>query len=47
MADEYQSTDVPVTEVDVDPAHKPLNKPFGSTGEAEADVDLHPKDDPK
>ena len=47
MADEYQSVDVPVTEVDVDPAHKPLNKPFGSTGEAEADVDLHPKDGPK
>ena len=40
VADEYQRADV-------DPAQKPLNKPFGSTGEAEADIDLHPKDDPK
>ena len=47
VADEYQRADVPPTQADVDPAQKPLNKPFGSTGEAEADIDLHPKDDPK
>lgn len=47
VADEYQRVDVPPTQADVDPAQKSLNKPFGSTGEAEADIDLHPKDDPK
>ena len=47
VADEYQRADVPPTQADVDPAQKLLNKPFGSTGEAEADIDLHPKDDPK
>ena len=47
VADEYPRADVPPTQADVDPAQKPLNKPFGSTGEAEADIDLHPKDDPK
>ncbi|WP_448760747.1 mechanosensitive ion channel [Acinetobacter tandoii] len=31
----------------VDPEHKPLNNPYGSTGEAEEDVDIQPKDDPK
>mgnify|MGYP003465927285 FL=1 len=32
VADEYQRADVPPTQADVDPAQKPLNKPFGSTG---------------
>jgi len=31
----------------VDPEHPPVNNPFGSTGEAEPDVDEHPKNDPK
>lgn len=31
----------------VDPEHPPANNPFGSTGEAEPDVDEHPKNDPK
>lgn len=31
----------------VDPENKPLNNPYGSTGEPEQDVDIHPKDDPK
>jgi hypothetical protein len=31
----------------VDPEHKPLNNPYGSTGEAEGNIDIQPKDDPK
>jgi hypothetical protein len=34
-------------ELVVDPKDKPLNNPYGSTGEAEQDVDIQPKDDPK
>lgn len=33
--------------VQVDPAHKPLNNPYGSTGESEQNTDIHPKDEPK
>lgn len=46
VTDEYQPDDVPPTDLTVDPAHKPLNNPYGSTGEAEQDIDLH-KEDPK
>ncbi|KAK0334862.1 hypothetical protein LTR94_015159 [Friedmanniomyces endolithicus] len=44
VAEEYQHADDIPTTAEVDPAHKPLNKPFGSTGEAEQDIDVHPKD---
>ena len=47
VAEEYQKSDIPPTQVDVDPNNKPLNNPFGSTGEPESDVDIQPKDDPK
>lgn len=47
VAEEYQKLDIPPTQVDVDPNNKPLNNPFGSTGEPESDVDIQPKDDPK
>ena len=47
VAEEYQKSDIPPTQVDVDPNNKPLNNPFGSTGESESDVDIQPKDDPK
>ncbi|CAB1222581.1 mechanosensitive ion channel [Acinetobacter bouvetii] len=33
--------------IQVDPEHKPLNNPYGSTGEPEQDVDIHPEDDSK
>ena len=44
VAEEYQHADDIPTTAEVDPAHIPLNKPFGSTGEAEQDIDVHPKD---
>lgn len=48
VSEEYSKADVPPTQVDVDPEHKPLNNPFGSTGEIEPEIDSHlPKDDPK
>ena len=47
VAEEYQKSDIPPSQVDVDPNNKPLNNPFGSTGEPESDVDIQPKDDPK
>ncbi len=35
-------------QVVVDPNHPPVNNPFGSTGEAEPEIDTHPsQDDPK
>ena len=40
VAEEYQHADDIPTTAEVDPAHKP----FGSTGEAEQDIDVHPKD---
>lgn len=42
-----QDEQVVPDELIVDPEHKPLNNPYGSTGEAEQDVDIQPKDDPK
>ena len=47
VAEEYQKSDIPPTQVDVDPNNKPLNNPFGSTGEPESNVETQPKDDPK
>jgi hypothetical protein len=47
VTDEYQHLDTLPTEVDVDPAHKPLNNPYGSTGEAEKDIDIRPNNDLK
>ena len=47
VAEEYQKSDIPPTQVDVDPNNKPLNNPFGSTGEPESNVEIQPKDDPK
>lgn len=47
VSEEYKKADIPPTQLDVDPTNKPLNNPFGSTGEPEADVDTQPKDDPK
>ncbi|AMW79585.1 hypothetical protein AMD27_12275 [Acinetobacter sp. TGL-Y2] len=48
VSEEYSHTDVPPTQLDIDPEHKPLNNPFGSTGETEPEIDSHsPKDDPK
>ena len=47
ITDEYHHIDTLPTEVDVDPAHKPLNNPYGSTGEAEKDIDIRPQDDLK
>ncbi len=48
VSEEYSHADVPPTHVDVDPDHKPLNNPFGSTGETEPEIDSNsPKDDPK
>ena len=44
VAEEYQHADDNPTTAEVDPVHKPLNKPLGSTGEAEQDIDVHPKD---
>lgn len=43
----YQAEQVVPDELLVDPEQKPLNNPYGSTGEAEQDVDVQPKDDPK
>lgn len=42
-----QAEQVVPDELLVDPEQKPLNNPYGSTGEAEQDVDVQPKDDPK
>lgn len=42
-----QGEQVVPDELLVDPEQKPLNNPYGSTGEAEQDVDVQPKDDPK
>lgn len=47
ITDEYHHIDTLPTEVDVDPAHKPFNNPYGSTGEAEKDIDIRPQDDLK
>lgn len=47
ITDEYHHIDTLPTEVDVDPTHKPLNNPYGSTGEAEKDIDIRPQDDLK
>ena len=47
VAEEYQKSDIPPSQVDVDPNNKPLNNPFGSTGEPESNVEIQPKDDPK
>ena len=48
VSEEYSHDDVPPTQLDIDPEHKPLNNPFGSTGETEPEIDSHsPKDDPK
>ena len=40
VAEEYQHADDIPTTAEVDPAHKP----YGATGEAEQDIDVHPKD---
>ena len=42
-----QAEQVVPDELLVDPEQKPLNNPYGSTGEAEQDVDVQPKNDPK
>ena len=42
-----QAEQVVPDELLVDPEQKPLNNPYGSTGEAEQDVDVQPKDDPQ
>ncbi|NCI77591.1 mechanosensitive ion channel [Acinetobacter kanungonis] len=42
-----QGEQVVPDELLVDPEQKPLNNPYGSTGEAEQDVDVQPKNDPK
>ncbi|SCC70864.1 mechanosensitive ion channel [Acinetobacter albensis] len=47
ITDEYHHIDTLPTEVDVDPTHKPFNNPYGSTGEAEKDIDIRPQDDLK
>lgn len=47
ITDEYHHIDTLPTEVDVDPAHKPFNNPYGSTGEAEKNIDIRPQDDLK
>ena len=48
VSEEYSQADVPPTQFDVEPEHKPLNNPFGSTGESEPQIDSNsPKDDPK
>ena len=44
VAEEYQHADDIPTTAEVDRAHKSLNIPVGSTGDAEQAIDVHPKD---
>lgn len=47
VSEEYLKADIPPTQLDVESSNKPLNNPFGSTGENKSDVDLNSKDDLK